>query len=455
MAYLVTNPRRSSLRRRSLRHRLVHNGAINMLIYKHLGLSGKVNSDENRDKIVAFKKTKGYDAWKAKIPSAAMASTKSSMKSVRDDLVAARRSKAAARAAEKAMKASAPKASKKSKKSKSEFDAQAEAMMALIGSKNNPRRKHRKAKMKAKHLRKNRKHSRKHFLKIRKNFGGAFTSGVRNVLSSDLTIGTVGGFALAGVAHFFLVPKVSDVIDMLGEKVSFVQPVTNAVTTYAPYSATGLIGGLLAGGVASMLGRPQLGLSLGTALFGVGVSVDTFSFFQNRAEASAEVPSMGNVAYGRTLRDAYGNVAYGGTVVTDFGGTVVTDFGAASMADAAVCGDDFAAEEGQALLDGPAAMAALAGPLPVASGARSGAYSRFAGRRMARWYWLVKCVGLQRAQQIAALSPEKRVKLLTDLRKQALASLDAALTDQSAAYGSMFESDKQQYGAFVYAGAGY
>jgi hypothetical protein len=565
------------------------NGAVNIGIFKHLKLSGKVNDPENQLKIKAFKRTDGYQAWLKKYTGiegggkasdrkatsqAAMMGRK--MAGVRDDIIAKGKAKAAAKAAAKAeaeaeaeeKEPAAPRRGGGRGPTKADLLAKlaemeaklAEAMAASAGGgrrRRNPgfgmtmnpaqkraavariaalrkriasledrvtsggralagskkrRGKKRKASAsvtaasvmkKARGSKKAKAGSKKRRGKKRKlsaeqkaemlagrrekakargawlnyplvpwfggrggrrrpaanpyrrNFGGAITGGAMDFIRSDVTIGAISGFAIAGVAHYFLVPKVADALDMIGEKVSMLQPVTNAITTYVPYTSTGFVGGIVAGVVGALAGRRELGISLGSAVFGVGVAIDALSFIQNRAEASAEVPSMGNVAYGRTLRDAYGNVAYGGTVVTDFGGTVVTDFGAASMADAAVCGDDFAAEEGQALLDGPAAMAALAGPLPVASGARSGAYSRFAGRRMARWYWLVKCVGLQRAQQIAALSPEKRVKLLTDLRKQALASLDAALTDQSAAYGSLFESDKQQYGAFVYAGAGY
>jgi hypothetical protein len=46
--------------------------------------------------------------------------------------------------------------------------------------------------------------------------------------------------------------------------------------------------------------------------------------------------------------------------------------------------------------------------------------SHLAGREGHRWGWLMKMVGWEKAQQIAALPPESRIKVLHKLRAAAL-----------------------------------
>jgi hypothetical protein len=102
--------------------------------------------------------------------------------------------------------------------------------------------------------------------------------------------------------------------------------------------------------------------------------------------------------------------------------------------------------------------------------------SRHAGREGHRWGWLIKLVGMDKAQQIAALSPEKRVEVIARLRKAALESLANSLnaaavqtTAQVAPAQNLLPAPQDAgldltgavgaasgaYGATMYAGGGY
>jgi hypothetical protein len=113
---------------------------------------------------------------------------------------------------------------------------------------------------------------------------------------------------------------------------------------------------------------------------------------------------------------------------------------------------------------------AVAGAPSVAQGVRRTdvAQSRFAGLRMHRWGWLIKAVGFDRARKIAALAPADRLKVIDQLRKQAISAADAALSASAAAlpdYGAVAESFSAQsamgasaagaYGAELVIGGGY
>lgn len=95
-------------------------------------------------------------------------------------------------------------------------------------------------------------------------------------------------------------------------------------------------------------------------------------------------------------------------------------YGRASHADAYYSGPDFDSAEGEALLSGAGEFGRAAGPVPRLAAGQRKHHSEFAGRRFHRWAWLIKLVGFQNAQQIAALPPEERLKVLDSLRKQAL-----------------------------------
>lgn len=95
-------------------------------------------------------------------------------------------------------------------------------------------------------------------------------------------------------------------------------------------------------------------------------------------------------------------------------------YAAASLADAYFSGPDFDALEGEALLAGPAEFRRAAGPIAKSAAGARKAHSNHAGRRFHRWGWMIKFIGPEHAQKIAALSPDERLRVIDSVRKQAL-----------------------------------
>jgi hypothetical protein len=96
--------------------------------------------------------------------------------------------------------------------------------------------------------------------------------------------------------------------------------------------------------------------------------------------------------------------------------------------------------------------------------------SHYAGRPYHRWGWMIRMITFPAMQQVAALPPEERLKVINQLRSQALA-LVARASEQAkaaqlasqpipqapelAAQGAMAGYDMNGYGALVLAGSGY
>jgi hypothetical protein len=281
------------------------------------------------------------------------------------------------------------------------------------------------------------------------------------------TLQSVGGAAVVGLAHGFVAPMVAQKLnEYLPQRVSL--PVVGEVgAADLAFTATGLVAGAVLGGLGYALGRPNLGLGLGLLAAGSGIVIDTVGFVMNRGAAAggdvagfgtmdnrgvvyggidADGNVYGDVAYGDVaygeIYDAvpggptvYGDVAYGGVYAggtMDYGAACASEYADAMAGDAQYSGADFSAAEGQALMDGPAAwMKRFGKPPKRATGIRS-AVSRHAGREGHRWGWLIKLVGMEKAKQIAALPPEKRLAVIDGLRKQAVSSLANLMATQAA-----------------------
>jgi hypothetical protein len=99
---------------------------------------------------------------------------------------------------------------------------------------------------------------------------------------------------------------------------------------------------------------------------------------------------------------------------------LTADYSQASLGDAAHCGADFTAAEGQALINGRGHYMHHYGTPPHRMQNNPKGASHLAGREGHRWGWLMKMVGWEKAQQIAALPPESRIKVLHKLRAAAL-----------------------------------
>lgn len=262
---------------------------------------------------------------------------------------------------------------------------------------------------------------------------------------------TAGVFASAGVIHYyalrFLGPKLPEYGEMVGGLIG------QGEYGYKVGMAAQKVGYTLGGmAVATALGMgnaylPKLfpsktaTLTFGTAAVGAGVFLDVVDYLRGRDESMASMDAdftaggdMAGLAYtGGELNGAHMNgLAYTGG---DLNGLALTkDYAGAHMGDAEFSGADFDSAEGQCLMQGPGAYHARFG-LPVKRGImnRMGR-SPMAGQHGHRWGWLIKMVGFQRAGQIAALPPRKRMAMIAKLRAQAKHSVDQSNSYSGLAY---------------------
>lgn len=294
------------------------------------------------------------------------------------------------------------------------------------------------------------------------------------------------GAAAAGI-HAVAVPKLKS---MLPENV---QPYTYSIAG----AAVAVVASVIAGKASDETTKNLAGLIGGAALaFGVGFDVNSAlesKFAGNKggdddfgglalagddygAVALGEAPSalggfgeapsaLGAVALGDGM--AYQTAPLGFDGATS---AIHSAYGDASLADAYFSGPDFDASEGEAIMAGASAFGAAAGRPPrLATGQRK-AQSHYAGRQYHRWGWLIKQISFPALQQVAALPPDERLKVINQLRSQALA-LVARASEQAkaeqlasapipaapelAAQGAMAGYDMNGYGALVLAGGGY
>jgi len=285
------------------------------------------------------------------------------------------------------------------------------------------------------------------------------------------TLQSVGGAAVVGLAHGFVAPMVAQKLnEYVPQRVTIPGINVEVGASDFAFTATGLVAGAVLGGLGYALGRPNLGLGLGLLAAGSGVVIDTVGLVMG-ARGGSEMGSIDNrdVVYGAIDADGdvtyggydvngsvtYGDVAYGeiydavpggptvyGDVVSyggvyaggtmDYGAACASEYADAMAGDAQYSGADFSAAEGQAFMDGPAAfMKRFGKPTKRATGIRS-SVSRHAGKEGHRWGWLIKLVGMEKAKQIAALPPERRLQVIDSLRKQALQSLANMMATQAA-----------------------
>ena len=269
--------------------------------------------------------------------------------------------------------------------------------------------------------------------------------------------GVLGALGI-GLAHAYVAPRVDA---LLAEKVPArvnIPMLGSVGLDNLSFTATGAVAGAALGGLGYATGRPTLGLGLGVLAFASGIVIDVVSLVLGKQEEAAgegEVATdMGEMfnrgaEYGE-IYDAvsggpvtYGDVAIDGTEVPGYGGlsedgvnvsygAVHNEYADAMAGDAAYSGPDFSADEGQALMDGSTAWFRKYGRSPVRATGVRGSMSRHAGRAGHRWGWLIKLVGMDKAAQIAALPPEKRLQVIAALRQQAVDSLANLMAEKAA-----------------------
>jgi hypothetical protein len=142
---------------------------------------------------------------------------------------------------------------------------------------------------------------------------------------------------------------------------------------------------------------------------------------------------MGGIGFGSVsaLGDAMGD-GFASQVAPLTATTADVDFGQASLADAAYSGADFSAQEGQALLNGPAHFVGCYGRPTHRMGGSPVGISHLAGRPGHRWAWMVKMLGWNKTRAICALPPAERVKLIAKIRQAALNAYTESSTAEAA-----------------------
>ena len=302
---------------------------------------------------------------------------------------------------------------------------------------------------------------RKHHL-AQQNYGalaldnyGALALDNYGALALDNPVPFVGGVAadtgklvltgLAGVVgHAVISSKAEELIEKIpvaGEWVLDLS-VPDALPWIGGMGLTNTVVGALSGLslilVSQMAGRklgmPEIsryGSALGTGVILIGPALDY-----------AAGPSVGDGLEDDALEAELSGLAlenYGGLALENDGtfgdgmayqlGAIasddVDDYGQCSLGDAYYSGADFDLGEGQALLNGKGAFRKRYGHpsrrVHHMGGTKGGA-SHLAGRQGHRWGWLIKMIGWQNTQKLAALPPAQRVGVLKQLRANALST---------------------------------
>jgi len=289
------------------------------------------------------------------------------------------------------------------------------------------------------------------------------------------------GAAAFGI-HLVAVPKLKEYLPAAA------QPFAYTIGGCAVGAAAGVVAGMSTDATT----RNLAGL-LGGAAVAVGVGLDLYNKFGGGAGESAGDDDFAGLAmagaddFGAVgmLENPMGNApsALGAIGLGDgmayqtaplgYDGDTNTLQGAysgASPVDAYYSGPDFDAAEGEAIMAGAGAFGRAAGTPPRRAAGAKQAMSHYAGRPYHRWGWMIRMITFPAMQQVAALPPEERLKVINQLRSQALA-LVARASEQAkaaqlasqpipqapelAAQGAMAGYDMNGYGALVLAGSGY
>ena len=255
-----------------------------------------------------------------------------------------------------------------------------------------------------------------------------------------------GKLVLVGLAgalgHAFVADKVEEYLPMvpyIGEKLLDLT-VPEAVPLIGGMELDNTVSGFLAGGALIGLGiflaqKGQRAAGEYVGILGSGIAL-AGPILDFAGGGSAPVDDMdedgdsdvaGLALAGLALEnqgvfgDAYGDGgAYQlGAIVQD------DDYGQASLGDAYYSGADFDLGEGQALVNGRSFFQKRYGH-PArrvqSMGGKQGSASHLASQPGHRWGWLVKMIGWQNVQKLAAMPPKRRVSVIKQLREQALAS---------------------------------
>ena len=207
-------------------------------------------------------------------------------------------------------------------------------------------------------------------------------------------------------------------------------------------TVVGIVTGLGLIAASQFLGRrtgmrqiSEYGAALGAGVIVAGPVLD----FASGASSSGDMAGLALENEGTFAGLALENEGTFGDGMAYQIGSIVSDdseYDQASLADAFYSGADFDVAEGQAILNGRAAFMQRFGHPPrrvdVHGGRRSGP-SHLASRPGHRWGWLIKMVGWENAQKLAALPPQKRVAVLKQLQSNAVTTFQQIMAEQQVA----------------------
>lgn len=317
------------------------------------------------------------------------------------------------------------------------------------------------------------------------NYGGLalenpvpFVGGVAANTGLLLVTGLAGG-----IGHAFLGDKVEGLlakIPVVGERLMDLS-IPEAVPVIGGMSLDNTIVGAVTGigliAAAQFLGRrtgmrhiTEYGTALGTGVIIAGPVLDFAGAGSNSGDDLAGLALENEGTFGGLALENEGT--FGDGMAYQIGSIVGDDseYDQASLADAFYSGADFDVAEGQAILNGRAAFQQRFGHAPrrvdVHGGRRSGP-SHLASRPGHRWGWLIKMIGFENVQKLAALPPQKRVSVLKQMQSSAVATFQQLMAEQKVAEIAAPELAPEgaqgadgvnglfgAYGATVFGGAG-
>jgi hypothetical protein len=256
------------------------------------------------------------------------------------------------------------------------------------------------------------------------------------------------GAAAFGV-HYFAVPYVEKYLP------SAAKPFAYTIGG----SAVGIVSGVVAAKAQDSSIRNAAAL-IGGAAVAIGVGLDLFRKYGGGKAGDADFGALALDNPGVFGADEFGAVAlensgmFGAVALENPGmfgdgmayqlgpvgglgydadtGAIALGYAGSSMADAYYSGADFDGAEGEAILGGAAEFRRAAGAVPVSAAGQRSHASNLAGRRFHRWGWLVKMIGFDNVQKLAALSPEERLRIIQAMRSQALQAYQRGMAAHAA-----------------------
>jgi hypothetical protein len=261
--------------------------------------------------------------------------------------------------------------------------------------------------------------------------------------------------AAAGAVHYYGVKALQTYAPNVAEKVKPVQ-----FTVAGSLVAGVLLAGGKIPGLKKVSAKTRQQIAAAALILGGGL--DTYRFLSRRmGDLGDEVALYDYSGLGVDLGESMPLYDYGdggAYDVVSLGALAVdgepVDYSAADFADAMAAPDDLSVEEGEAALAGPMHYSATFGPCPVVQ-SRRGGMSSLAGRPGHRFGWLIRLVGWDHFQKIAALPPAKRVALIAQMKQQAISLVDQQKIAEMSGLGVDLGGLGVDLGAHMHAGSAF